>query len=56
MVTHAPVPDSHPWHVPVQLAAEQQYPSLQVPLVHCAFCAHAPPASVSATHTPAPLQ
>jgi hypothetical protein len=49
------VPDVHVMHVPLQ-APEQHVPSSQTPDVHCALTEHVPPAPVSATQLPAPLQ
>jgi hypothetical protein len=52
---HAPLPAVHVMHVPLH-APEQQVPSSQTPAVHCALTVHVPPAPVSATQLPAPLQ
>jgi hypothetical protein len=56
MLTQVPVPAAHAVHAPVQEAAEQQYPSLHAPVVHWAFCEHAPPGMVWATQAPPALQ
>jgi hypothetical protein len=53
--THAPDPVAHVMHVPLQ-APLQHTPSSQTPLVHCWLDVHAPPAPVSVTQLPTPLQ
>jgi hypothetical protein len=55
-VVHVPLPDAHAEHVAVHVAAEQQKPLLQTPIVHCAFVVHAPPGAVCATQPPPALQ
>jgi hypothetical protein len=54
MVLQAPVPDAQDVQAPEQLEAEQQNPSLQVPLRHWAPEVQALPAR--RTHAPLPLQ
>jgi hypothetical protein len=44
-VLHAPVPAAHEVHTPLQLAAAQQYPSLQVPDAHWLLVVHTVPAA-----------
>jgi hypothetical protein len=46
MVVQAPVPKEHDVHAPLQLANEQQKPSLHTPVVHWASVEHAPPGAV----------
>jgi hypothetical protein len=56
IVVQLPVPGAHAWQTPLHVVVAQQNPSLHTPVVHCAFCVHAPPAAVCGTQVAEPLQ